>query len=110
MAHSVTVQPLEQRVEIDEVTHQVVVTAPLIQPLEITAPGPQGPPGTLASYIHEQAMPSDTWTIVHNLNALLNLTVIDSAGTVVEGTVTYTDESQVVVEFSAPFAGRCILS
>lgn len=76
--------------------------------------GPQGPPGLPGSapqaYVHDQAFPEAVWTIVHNLGFNPNVTVVDSAGTVVEGSVTYPGLDTVIVEFAFPFGGKAYLS
>ena len=53
---------------------------------------------------------SDTWTITHGLQFIPNITVVDSAGTVVEGSYTYPDEDIVVANFSGAFSGKAYLS
>lgn len=72
------------------------------------APGP--PPQVAETYVHHQASPSTVWTIDHNLPYLPNVTVVDSAGTQIEGSVVYTSGTQVTVTFSAALAGKAYLS
>ena len=76
--------------------------------------GPQGPPGPGGGssfvYIHDQTIASTTWVVTHNLNGFPNVTVVDSAGTEVVGTVTYNSDDQITLEFSAPFSGKAYLS
>lgn len=59
---------------------------------------------------HVQGSPSSLWTIAHTFTGQPSITVVDSAGSVVIGDVTYTTTSQITVEFSAPFAGEAFLS
>lgn len=75
-------------------------------------PGPQGPPGAATSdvHIHIQAIPSDSWTIVHNLGYYPSVTVVDTQGEVVIGRVHYDSMSAVTVTFSAAFGGEAYLS
>lgn len=93
-------------------THPVVVE--VIQPT---------PPGTttnnitigdvnspVVAYYHAQNTASATWTIVHNLNFYPNVTVQDSAGTILEGEITYTNTKQLTVHFTAAFSGNAYLS
>ena len=56
-------------------------------------------------YLHTQGVPSDTLVVAHNLGVFPSVTVIDSAGTQVEGCVTYDSENQVTITFNAPFSG-----
>ena len=62
------------------------------------------------AYAHTQGTASATWTIVHNLDFYPNVTVVDSAGTIVEGEITYTNRNQVVLTFAASFSGKAYLS
>ena len=72
--------------------------------------GPQGEPSGPVSYTHTQYSASSTWTITHNLGYAPNITVSDSAGTIVEGSISYPNANSVVLTFSAPFAGIAYLS
>ena len=62
------------------------------------------------AYAHTQGTSSATWTINHNLDFYPNVTVVDSAGTIVEGEISYTSRNQVVLTFSASFSGKAYLS
>lgn len=73
------------------------------------APGPQGPAGA-GSFVYTQALPDSVWTIVHPLGGFPNVTVIDSAGTVVEGEIAYPDSTTLVLTFAAAFSGTAYLS
>lgn len=76
--------------------------------------GPQGIPGEVQvadlSYIHTQSVASNTWTISHGLQFIPSITVVDSAGTVVEGSYNYPDANTVVASFSGAFSGKAYLS
>ena len=61
-------------------------------------------------YVHIQEVPSNTWTIEHGLGFVPNITVVDSAGTVVEGSYNYPDSNTVVLTFIGGFSGRAYLS
>jgi hypothetical protein len=62
------------------------------------------------SYIHTQNSPATTWTVVHNLGFFPNVTVSDSAGTILEGQVEYPNVTTIVLTFSAAFSGKAYLS
>lgn len=62
------------------------------------------------TYRHEQIEPSDTWVITHNLGRYPSVTVVDSAGTVVVGEVTYDSENQVTITFVGAFSGYALLN
>lgn len=104
------------KVEIIENNSQVILEEETIN-LIIGETGPQGPVGTLdlgqISYIHTQAVPESTWTVVHNLGFVPNITVVDSAGSVVEGSYSYPSGSETttaVLNFSGAFSGKAYLS
>lgn len=123
---NVEVRPTKSNVTVDD-GQTVVVVQPITEAVEITAPGPQGVPGIPGEqgpqgpkgdtgdvaalvYTHEQAIASATWTIAHNKGFFLQATVVDSAGTQVEGNVTFQDADTIVIEFAAPFSGTAYLS
>lgn len=62
------------------------------------------------SYTHTQGVSSNTWAITHNLGFYPNVTVVDSAGTIYEGEITYTNTNSLTVSFSAAFSGKAYLS
>ena len=66
--------------------------------------------GSDSNYVHNQSQPLDTWSITHNLNKYPSVTVIDSAGSKVEGSVTYISNEEIKIEFSSPFSGKAILN
>lgn len=63
-----------------------------------------------ANYIHNQAIPSNVWTISHPLNKYPVITTVDSAGTVVKGSERYISLGVVEVSFSAAFSGKAYLN
>ena len=64
----------------------------------------------VVAYHHTQNTSSATWTIIHNLNFYPNVTVQDSAGTILEGEITYTNTKQLTVHFTSAFSGNAYLS
>lgn len=63
-----------------------------------------------SGYIHNQSLPSDTWTITHNLNKNPSITVVDSAGGEVEGAVVINSLNQITITFCAAFSGKAYLN
>jgi len=61
-------------------------------------------------YVHDQPSPASTWTISHGLGFTPNVTVVDSAGTVVEGSYNYPNSNTVVATFNGSFSGKAYLS
>ena len=62
------------------------------------------------AYTHTQGVSNSTWTINHNLGFYPNLTVQDSAGTIYEGEIAYTNTDSLTVTFSSAFSGKAYLS
>lgn len=62
------------------------------------------------NYVHAQTTASDSWTIIHNLNKLPSVTVIDSAEEEVIGEITYDSVNQLTIKFTAPFKGKATLN
>ena len=62
------------------------------------------------SYAHIQDEVSDTWTVAHGLGFKPNVTVQDSAGTIYEGEISYTNLDSLVISFSSAFSGKAFLS
>lgn len=61
-------------------------------------------------YVHIQEVASATWNITHGLGFVPNITVVDTAGTVVEGSYNYPNSNTVVLTFVGAFSGRAYLS
>ena len=51
------------------------------------------------TYTHNQSSTSDTWVITHNLHRFPSVTVVDSGGTIVQGTVVYNSNKQLTITF-----------
>ena len=51
------------------------------------------------TYTHVQSSAANTWTIVHSLGRFPSVTVVDSADTIVQGTVVYNTANQITVTF-----------
>ena len=70
---------------------------------------------TNATYTHNQSSTSNTWVITHNLNKYPSVTVIDSADTIVQGTIVYNSANQLTVTFfsgtsALAFSGKAYLN
>lgn len=61
-------------------------------------------------HIYTQSSPSTLWTITHSLGGRPSVTIVDSAGTVVVGEVTYNSDTEISVSFTAPFSGYAYLT
>ncbi len=56
-------------------------------------------------FAFNQSSPSSIWIVNHNLGKFPSVTVLDSSGDQIEGTIRYVNFNQVTIEFSAPFSG-----
>jgi hypothetical protein len=72
--------------------------------------GPQGIPGPVLAYVHQQNLSSTDWEITHNLGIYPQVTVQDSAGTTVEGSIEYLNVNNLVLHFDYAFSGVAYLS
>jgi hypothetical protein len=97
-----------------------ITSGKYIRQIVVTAPGPQGASGLsgvqgdeiidLVSYRHLQNVLSAEWTVNHNLNFYPNITVYNSAGSMVEGTVNHINPVSLTITFSDPISGKAYLS
>jgi len=62
------------------------------------------------NFLFIQNIPSNIWTINHNLNKYPSVTVIDSAGTEVEGTVEHVDINNILITFNGSFSGKAFIN
>ena len=67
------------------------------------------------TYTHNQTSTSNTWVITHNLNRFPSVTVVDSAGSIVVGTVVYNSNKQLTITFfssgsALAFQGKAYLN
>lgn len=62
------------------------------------------------TFVFSQMIPSDVWTIVHNKNTHPSVSVVDSAGTVVNVQITYQDNNTVIINSSYSFSGQAFLN
>lgn len=62
------------------------------------------------SYVFTQNSAQTSWVITHNLGIFPNVTTQDSAGTTIEGDVTYTSTNALTVSFAVATTGKAYLS
>lgn len=97
-----------------------ITSGKYVRQIVVTSPGPQGPAGLsgvqesdvadLVSFRHNQGAVSNLWVINHNLNFYPNVTIYDSAGSMVEGTVDHVNAVSLTISFSDPISGKAYLS
>lgn len=78
--------------------------------IEVGVMGLAGPPGGGFNYVHDQAIPSATWVVFHNLHGYPNVTVEDSAGNEHMPDITYDSGDQITLRFVGSFGGKAYLS
>lgn len=69
--------------------------------------GPQGEPGEDKNFVQDFTN-SDTVTVTHNLNKIPAVTINDSTGREIVGTIDHTSVNQLVATFTASFTGRIV--
>lgn len=88
-------------------TDDPINTAPTVELwYDVDAVAPTGG----VAYAFNQSVSAATWTVVHGLGWMPNVTVIDSSGAVVEGDISYDSINQVTLRFSGAFSGVAYLS
>lgn len=63
-----------------------------------------------SAYVHSQGVSSATWNVAHGQNSFPVVLVKDSAGTQIEGDVTYVDLNNLTISFSTAFSGTAYLA
>ena len=58
----------------------------------------------------DQALPTATWSINHNMGFKPNVLVEDSGGSICHGNINYVDNNNLIITFSAAFSGTAYLS
>lgn len=96
--------------EPETITFEVTDTGPMGPQGPKGDPGPPGPAGEGASFVWSQSAADVLWTITHDVPYRPNVTVVDSAGTVLIADVTYLDDVTVLVTHGYPTAGYAYLS
>lgn len=95
---------------------RVLLKKPEKEVIAIKTPAAQGPAGingidgASLQFVFEQNVPASTWTVTHTLAKYPSVTVVDSAGTTVEGLVTYDSLDQITITFNASFSGVAYLN
>lgn len=64
----------------------------------------------VATYTHNQSTASSLWIVSHNLGKFPSVAVVDSAGSVVIGEISYLDGNSISISFSGAFSGKAYLN
>jgi hypothetical protein len=94
-------------VEVSATAAAIEVGGPAVL-VEVATAGAQGPPGVDGdkTYVHDQVLPSTTWTVDHGLNKFPSIDVVDSGGNVVHGDVRHVSAARAVLSFNFAFGGK----
>jgi hypothetical protein len=107
-----SIQPPVAVIQAQAVVALTHTTTMVTQVAERGLQGPMGPPGPpgVAGYVHNQLTPDVLWSVQHDLGYYPNVRVQDSAGSDIEGDITYVSANLLTVEFTAAFGGHAYLS
>ena len=61
-------------------------------------------------YTHDQGSPSNIWAIQHNLEKHPSITIVDTTGSTIQGSVDYIDLNSVLITFNTSFSGLAYLN
>lgn len=61
-------------------------------------------------YTYIQPTPSTNWIIEHNLNKFPSVSVVNNNNLLIHGEITYVDENNLTINFSAGFSGKAYLN
>ena len=61
-------------------------------------------------YVFNQNVAAATWTITHNLGRFPSVSTVDSAGSIINGAITYTSENVITVVFTSATSGKAYLN
>ena len=87
------------------------VVEPPIEPNDVIAPWELvAAKGSSFTYVHEQAIPDDEWTINHALGGFPNVTALDSTDREIVGDIEYVTQYVLKITFSSATAGKAYLS
>lgn len=62
------------------------------------------------SFIYTQSSPESTWTINHNLNMHVQITVYDTTNTQIEGQIEEIDINTTIIYFNTNIAGYAVIN
>ena len=65
---------------------------------------------TDANFVFTQGVAATQWVVDHNLGKKCSVTVVDSAGTVQIGQITYNSDNRVTLDFEAAFSGKAFFN
>jgi len=108
-AASLSVNQTTNTAQVSQTT-QTLVVQQADNTIQITAAGPQGPPGPSDAFVYEQTSPSSEWYVVHNIGRLVNVSYVDPAGYIEIADANHIDVNTVHAVFPAPTTGKLVCS
>jgi hypothetical protein len=94
----------------EDTPNNVIVNQDAPNQVVVRLGGGTGATTATRRHVHTQGTASTTWTITHQLGGRPQVTIVDSADTVVVGEVTYNSNSEVEVNFTSAFSGFAYLT
>lgn len=73
-------------------------------------PSGGGGSGNDIHYVHYQTVASTVWAITHNLGKKPSVSVVDTSGSVIEGSIQYNNLNSLDITFNASFSGEAYLN
>ena len=61
-------------------------------------------------YVEDFSSATDTWVINHNLGKYPSVSTVDSAGSIINGAITYNNENKITVVFTSATSGKAYLN
>lgn len=62
------------------------------------------------NFVFTQSVPSTTWNIIHNLNKYPSVSVVNINNVAMYGEITYINENELNIDFSAGFSGKAYIN
>jgi hypothetical protein len=90
-------------------THVGSGGTPALDSIAVAATGVSGVEGD-KFFTFDQPTAASVWNIQHDLKKFPSVSIADSANNIVEGAITYIDNNNLTITFTAPFSGKAYLN
>jgi len=90
-------------------THVGSKGTPALDSIAVAATGVSGVEGD-KFFTFNQPTAAGVWNIQHDLKKFPSVSIADSANNIVEGAITYIDNNNLTITFTAPFSGKAYLN
>lgn len=62
------------------------------------------------SYVHNQGLAAQVWTVIHNLNRFPSVSPVNSANTQMNAVIDYINKNTLTITFLSPVLGKAYLN